>query len=403
MATLTEVKRLSDRINALEESATIGMAKKARELSSKGVAVVNLSFGEPDFQTPQHIKDAAKKAIDDGFTFYTPVPGYPELRTAIVNKLKRDNGLDYKPENIVVSTGAKQSIANVLLCLLDEGDEVIIYSPYWVSYSELVKLGGGKTVLIEGTLENDFKANIQQLRDAITDRTKVIMFSSPCNPTGSVFSEKELKEIAEEVVKHENIYVIADEIYEFINFGEKHVSIASFPGMMEKTALVNGMSKGFAMTGWRLGYLAAPKWLADATDKLQGQVTSATCSISQKAAVAGLVGDMQPTYDMNTAFLRRRDLVYGLLKEIPGVKINLPKGAFYFFPEISYYFGKTDGTTTIKDAMDLCMYILNEAHVSTVPGDAFGSPNYIRISFAASDESLKKALSDIKSALSKLK
>ncbi|MBY0426573.1 MAG: pyridoxal phosphate-dependent aminotransferase, partial [Cytophagales bacterium] len=369
MATLTELKRLSDRINALEESATIGMAKKARELSSKGVAVVNLSFGEPDFQTPQHIKDAAKKAIDDGFTFYTPVPGYPELRTAVVNKLKRDNGLDYKPENIVVSTGAKQSIANVLLCLLDEGDEVVIYSPYWVSYSELVKLAGGKAVLIEGTLENDFKASIQQLRNAITDRTKVVMFSSPCNPTGSVFSEKELKEIAEEVMKHENLYVIADEIYEFINFGEKHVSIASFPGMIERTALVNGMSKGFAMTGWRLGYMAAPKWLADACDKLQGQVTSATSSISQKAAVAGLNGDMAPTVEMNKAFLRRRDLVHGLLKEIPGVKTNLPKGAFYFFPEISYYFGKTDGTTTINDAMDLCMYILNEAHVSTVPGD----------------------------------
>ncbi len=398
------LKALSDRINALEESATIGMAKKARELSAQGISVVNLSFGEPDFQTPQHIKDAAKKAIDDGFTFYTPVAGIPDLKTAIVNKLKRDNNLEYKPENIVVSTGAKQSIANALLCLVNPGDEVIIYSPYWVSYSELVKLAEGVPVLIEGSIENDFKASINQLKSAITSKTKVVMFSSPCNPTGTVFSEKELKDIASEIVKHDNIYVIADEIYEFINFGEKHVSIASFEGMKDRTALVNGVSKGYAMTGWRIGYMAAPKSLADACDKLQGQVTSATCSIAQKAAVAAIGGIMEPTWEMNKAFLRRRDLVYGLLKEIPGLKTNLPMGAFYFYPNVSAYFGKStaDGQK-INEAMDLCLYLLNDAHVSTVPGDAFGTPGFIRISFAASDENLTKALTNIKASLSKLK
>ena len=398
------LKALSDRINALEESATIGMAKKARELSAQGISVVNLSFGEPDFQTPQHIKDAAKKAIDDGFTFYTPVSGIPDLKAAIVSKLKRDNGLEYKPENIVVSTGAKQSIANALLCLVNPGDEVIIYSPYWVSYSELVKLAEGTAVLIEGSIENDFKASIAQLRAAITSKTKVVMFSSPCNPTGTVFSEKELKEIAEELVKHENIHVIADEIYEFINFGEKHVSIASFPGMRERTALINGVSKGYAMTGWRIGYMAAPKSLADACDKLQGQVTSATCSIAQKAAVAAVGGPMEPTMDMNKAFLRRRDLVHNLLKQIPGIKTNLPMGAFYFYPNVAAYFGKTtpDGSK-INEAMDLCLYLLNDAHVSTVPGDAFGTPGYIRISFAASDENLTKAITSITASLAKLK
>ena len=404
MSAVTEtLKALSDRINGLEESATIGMAKKARELSAQGVSVVNLSFGEPDFQTPQHIKDAAKKAIDDGFTFYTPVAGIPDLKAAIVNKLKRDNNLEYKPENIVVSTGAKQSIANALLCLVNPGDEVIIYSPYWVSYSELVKLAEGVPVLIEGSIENNFKASIDQLKSAITSKTKVVMFSSPCNPTGTVFTEKELKDIASEIVKHENVYVIADEIYEFINFGEKHCSIATFEGMKDRTALVNGVSKGYAMTGWRIGYMAAPKALADACDKLQGQVTSATCSIAQKAAVAAIDGIMEPTWEMNKAFLRRRDLVYGLLKEIPGLKTNLPMGAFYFYPNVSSYFGKTsiDGQK-IKGAMDLCLYLLNDAHVSTVPGDAFGTPGFIRISFAASDENLTKAFTNIKASLSKL-
>ncbi len=394
---------LSDRINALEESATIGMAKKARELASKGIEVINLSFGEPDFQTPQHIKDAAKEAIDKGKTFYTPVPGIPELRNAIVGKLKKDNGLEYKAENIIVSTGAKQSIANAILCLVNPGDEVVIYAPYWVSYSELVKLAGGVPKLVSGDLNSDFKAPISELKKAITSKTKIVMFSSPCNPTGSVFSESELKEMAEEIVKHPNIFVIADEIYEHINFGEKHVSIASFPGMMERTVLVNGVSKGFAMTGWRIGFMAAPKWIADACDKLQGQVTSGTCSIAQWAAVAAFTQDLAPTYEMNKAFLRRRDLCYALLKEIPGLKVNLPKGAFYFFFDVKAYFGKSapDGTK-INTANDLCMYLLNEAHASLVTGEAFGADDYVRMSFAASDENLKKAIGNLKAAFAKL-
>ena len=394
---------LSDRINALEESATIGMAKKARELASKGIEVINLSFGEPDFQTPQHIKEAAKEAIDKGKTFYTPVAGIPELRNAIVGKLKKDNGLDYKAENIIVSTGAKQSIANAILCLVNPGDEVVIYAPYWVSYSELVKLAGGVPKLINGDLSNDFKAPVSELKKVLNAKTKVVMFSSPCNPTGSVFSESELKEIAEEIVKFPNVFVIADEIYEHINFGEKHVSIASFPGMLDKTVLINGVSKGFAMTGWRIGFMAAPKWIADACDKLQGQVTSGTCSIAQWAAVAAFTQDLAPTYEMNKAFLRRRDLCYNLLKEIPGIKVNLPKGAFYFFFEVKSYFGKTapDGSK-INTANDLCMYLLNEAHASLVTGEAFGAEDYVRMSFAASDENLKKAIGNLKAAFARL-
>jgi aspartate aminotransferase len=403
MSTSTLTDNLSDRINALAESATIGMAKKARELGAQGISVINLSFGEPDFQTPQYIKDAAKKAIDDGFTFYTPVPGIPDLKKSIVDKLKKDNNLDYKPENIVVSTGAKQSIANALLCLVNPGDEVIIYAPYWVSYSELVTLAGGTSVLIEGTLENDFKASIDQLKAAITPKTKVIMFSSPCNPTGSVFTEKELSDIADVVAAHDNIFVIADEIYEYINFGEKHVSIASFPQVKERVVTVNGYSKGFAMTGWRVGYMAAEKYIADACDKLQGQITSGTCSVAQKAAVVAY-SDLSETFKMTEAFLRRRNLCYDLLKEIPGVKVNLPKGAFYFFIDISSFFGKKDEAgNVIKTAEDLSMFILNDAHVSTVTGEAFGADKYIRMSFAASDENLKKALANIKASLAKLK
>ena len=399
----TATNILSDRINSLAESATIVMAKKARELAASGVSVVNLSFGEPDFQTPQHIKDAAKKAIDDGFTFYSPVGGYPDLKQAIVNKLKTDNNLEYKPENILVSTGAKQSIANALMVLVNPGDEVVIYAPYWVSYSELVTLCEGKSVLIEGTIENDFKANIEQLKAAITPKTKVIMFSSPCNPTGSVFSAKELEAIAEVVAANPNIYVIADEIYEHIYFGkEKLVSIATFPAIKDRVVTVNGVSKGFAMTGWRIGFMAAHKTIVDACDKLQGQVTSGTCSIAQKAATAAFSSDLTPTYEMNKAFLRRRDLCFGLLNEIPGIKINLPEGAFYFFIEVSSYFGKKAGNEVIATADDLCIYLLNTAHASLVTGAAFGAPNYIRMSFAASDENLIKAISGIKAALAQL-
>lgn len=402
MSTSTLTDNLSDRINALAESATIGMAKKARELGAQGISVINLSFGEPDFQTPQYIKDAAKKAIDDGFTFYTPVPGIPDLKKSIVDKLKKDNNLDYKPENIVVSTGAKQSIANALMCLVNPGDEVIIYAPYWVSYSELVTLAGGTSVLIEGDLSNDFKAPIEKLKAAITPKTKVIMFSSPCNPTGSVFTEQELSDIADVVAANENIFVIADEIYEYINFGEKHVSIASFPQVKERVVTVNGYSKGFAMTGWRVGYMAAEKYIADACDKLQGQITSGTCSVAQKAAVVAY-SDLSETYKMTEAFLRRRNLCYDLLKEIPGVKVNLPKGAFYFFIEISSFFGKKDPAgNVINTAEELSMFILNDAHVSTVTGEAFGADKYIRMSFAASDDNLKKALANIKASLAKL-
>jgi aspartate aminotransferase len=403
MSTSTLTDNLSDRINALAESATIGMAKKARELGAQGISVINLSFGEPDFQTPQYIKDAAKKAIDDGFTFYTPVPGIPDLRKSIVDKLKKDNNLDYKPENIVVSTGAKQSIANALLCLVNPGDEVIVYAPYWVSYSELVTLAGGVSVLIDGGIENDFKATIEQLKAAITPKTKVIMFSSPCNPTGSVFTAQELSDIADVVAANENIFVIADEIYEYINFGEKHVSIASFSKIKERVVTVNGYSKGFAMTGWRVGYMAAEKYIADACDKLQGQVTSGTCSIAQKAAVVAY-SDLTETYKMTEAFLRRRNLCYDLLKDIPGVKVNLPKGAFYFFIDISSFFGKKDEAgNVINTAEELSMVILNDAHVSTVTGEAFGADKYIRMSFAASDENLIKALTNIKATLAKLK
>jgi aspartate aminotransferase len=403
MSLIKDLTLLSDRINALSESQTLAMSKKCRELAAKGHEVINLSIGEPDFQTPQHIKDAAKKAIDEGFTFYTPVSGIAELRQAIADKLRNENNIDWKAENIVVSTGAKQSLANALMCLINPGDEVIIFSPYWVSYSEMVKLAEGETVLLEGPFENDFKATAEQLEKAITPKTKVIMYSSPSNPTGSVFTEKELREIAEVIARHENIFVISDEIYEHINYEPDYFSIGSIATIKDRVITINGMSKGFAMTGWRIGYMAAVKWLADACDKLQGQVTSGTSSITQKAAVAALKGDMGPTQEMKKAYLRRRDLVLGLLKEIPGVKTFTPKGAFYVFPDISEYFGKTDGKTTIETADDLCMYILNKVHVSLVTGDAFGAPNCIRISYAASDENLTEALRRVKEALALLK
>ncbi|MBX9850363.1 MAG: pyridoxal phosphate-dependent aminotransferase [Cytophagaceae bacterium] len=403
MTTMTETNLLSARLNALSESETLAMTKKARELALQGHKVISLSVGEPDFQTPQHIKDAAKKAIDDGFSFYTPVPGTLELRQGIAAKLKRDNNLDFGPENIVVSTGAKQSIANVLLCLVDPGDEVIIFAPYWVSYIEMVKLAEGTPVIVNGTIENDFKVTAAQVQKAITPRTKAILFSSPCNPTGSVFSEKELREIAEVVAKNERVFVIADEIYEYINYEGKHFSIGSVPAIKDRVITVNGFSKGYAMTGWRVGYIGAAKWIAAACDKIQGQVTSGTCSIAQKAAYAGITGDLGFAKEMTAAYLRRRNLVIDLLKQIPGVKVNVPQGAFYAFPDISSYIGKSHNGTTIKSAGDLAMFILNDVHVSSVGGDAFGAPNNIRISFAASDENLKEALRRIKECLAKLK
>lgn len=403
MSATNQLTLLSDRINALSESQTLAMTKKSRELAAKGHNVINLSIGEPDFQTPQHIKDAAKQAIDDGFTFYTPVSGIPDLRQAIADKLRRDNNLDWKAENIVVSTGAKQSLANVLLCLLNPGDEVIIFSPYWVSYSELVKLAEGEAVLLEGSFENDFKATAEQLEKAITPRTKVIMYSSPSNPTGSVFTESELRAIADVVARHEHVFVMADEIYEYINYEPGYFSLGSIPAIKDRVITVNGFSKGFAMTGWRVGYIAAAKWLADACDKIQGQVTSGTCSIAQKAAVAAMKGDLSSTQEMTAAYQRRRDLVIELMNDIPGFKTFVPKGAFYVFPDVSELFGKSDGENTIHNADDLCMYLLNYAYVSLVTGEAFGAPNCIRLSYAASEESLREALRRVKEQVAKLK
>ncbi len=396
------VSLLSDRVNAMAESATLAMTKKARDLSAQGVKVISLSIGEPDFPTPQHIKDAAKKAIDDNFTQYTPVSGNADLRAAIAEKLRRDNNLDWKAENIVVSTGAKQSLTNALLCLLNPGDEVIIFSPYWVSYSEMVVLAEGVPVLVHGSLENDFKVTAAQFEAAITPRTKIVMYSSPCNPTGSVFSESELREIAAVVERHDNVFVLADEIYEYIIFEGTNFSLGSIPAIKDRVITINGCSKGFAMTGWRLGYMAAAKWIADACDKIQGQITSGTNSITQKAAVAAMNGPMDDTHNMAGHYRRRRDLVIAGLREIPGLKISIPKGAFYAFPDVSHYFGKSNGTNAIRNADDLAMYLLNVGHVATVSGSAFGAPDCIRLSTAASDENLTEALRRIKEALAKL-
>src|SRR5882672_4120812 len=347
------MQHLSDRIEAIEESATLAMAAKAREFKSRGIDVINLSLGEPDFKTPQHICEAAKKAIDDGKYFaYPPVAGYADLKEAIAAKYQKENKVAYKAENIVVSNGAKQSIANVMFSLINPGDEVIVFSPYWVSYDAIVRLTEGTPVFVKGTIENDFKVTAAQLEKAITPKTKAIIFSSPCNPTGSVFSRNELQEIASVVLKHEGLLIIADEIYEHINFSGEQVSIASFPGMIDRTITVNGFAKGFAMTGWRVGYIAAPKWIADGCNKVQGQVTSANCSIAQRAALAAITGDIEPTNKMVAEYRNRREIVYNLLKEIPGVKCNYPQGAFYFFPDVSHYYGKSDGTNKIKNGDD---------------------------------------------------
>jgi aspartate aminotransferase len=397
------MNHLSNRINAIEESATLAMAAKAREYKNRGIDVINLSLGEPDFKTPQHICDAAKKAIDDGKYFsYPPVAGYQDLREAIAAKYQKENKVPYKAENIVVSNGAKQSIANVMLALLNPGDEVIVFAPYWVSYDALVRLTEATPVIINGTLENDFKVTAQQVEQAITKKTKAIIFSSPCNPTGSVFSKKELEAIAAVVLSHENLLIIADEIYEHINFTGDQTSMASLPGMFDRTITVNGFAKGFAMTGWRVGYIAAPKWIADGSNKVQGQITSANCSISQRGALAAITGDLAPTNMMVTEYHKRRDIVYKLLKEIPGVKANYPQGAFYFFPDVSFYFGKRDGDTVIKNADDFCFFMLDKGHVSLVPGGAFGDEKCVRLSYAASEKELVEAMSRMKKALASL-
>jgi aspartate aminotransferase len=398
------MNNLSNRINAIEESATLAMAAKAREFKNKGIDVINLSLGEPDFKTPQHICDAAKKAIDDGKYFsYPPVAGYQDLREALAAKYVKENNVPYKAENIVVSNGAKQSIANVMLALLNPGDEVIVFAPYWVSYDALVRLAEATPVLVKGGIENDFKVTAAQVEKAITPKTKAIIFSSPCNPTGSVFSKKELESIAAVVLKHPNLLVIADEIYEHINFTGDQTSMASLPGMFDRTITVNGFAKGFAMTGWRVGYIGAPKWVADGCNKVQGQITSANCSISQRGALAAITGDLAPTKMMVEEYHKRRDIVYNLLKEIPGVKANYPTGAFYFFPDVSYYYGKKDGDRVIKNGDDFCFYMLEKGWVSLVPGGAFGDENCVRLSYAASEKELVEAMKRMKEALAVLK
>ncbi len=394
---------LSDRINNLSESATLKMTKLGRELSAKGVNVISLSVGEPDFNTPEHVKEAAKKALDDNFTRYSPVPGYPDLRQAIVNKLKAENNLDYDISQIVVSTGAKQSLSNVILTLINPGDEVIIPTPYWVSYSEMVTLAEGKSVFIDTNIDSDFKITPEQLEAAITPKSKLFMFSSPNNPTGTVYSKDELAALVKVFEKYPNILILSDEIYEHINFVDKHASIAEFASVKDRIIIVNGFSKAFAMTGWRLGYIAASKEIAAANDKLQGQTTSGTCSIAQRAGIVAYEQGLDTVNEMKKAFARRRQLVYDLLKDIPGVKTNLPEGAFYFFPEISSFFGKKDADgNVIKNSSDLALYLLNVGHVATVGGDSFGNDNYIRLSYAASDESLVEALRRIREALGKL-
>jgi aspartate aminotransferase len=393
---------LSNRIAVLSESQTIAMARKTRELIAKGVDIISLTLGEPDFSTPQHIKEVAKKAIDDNFSYYTHVSGYLELRQAISRKFKRDNNLDYTPDQIVVSTGAKQSIINAVYCLINPGDEVIIPSPYWVSYVEMVKLAEGKPVVVKTSLDNDYKITPEQLRKAITPKTKLIMFSSPCNPTGSLYSKSELKAMAEVVAEHPQMYIISDEIYEHINFDGKHESIAQFDFIKDKVITVNGVSKAFAMTGWRVGFIGASPEIAKACDKMQGQFTSATCSIAQKATHAAMEMDPTAIHPMRDAFRRRRDLVYSKLKEIKGLRVNEPKGAFYFFPNVTYYFGKSAGNITIRSGSDLSNYLLETAYISVVPGAAFGDDDCIRISYSTSEERLTEALRRMKEALDKL-
>ncbi|WP_430400077.1 pyridoxal phosphate-dependent aminotransferase [Flavobacterium sp.] len=390
---------LSDRINNLSTSQTLAMAALARELKAQGKDIISLSLGEPDFNTPDFVKEAAKKAIDENYSTYTPVEGYGELKEAICKKFKRDNDLDYKPSNIVVSTGAKQSLYNIAQVMLNEGDEVILPAPYWVSYFEIIKLSGGIPVEVPTSIDNDFKITAEQLEKAITPKTKMIWYSSPCNPSGSVYSREELTALAKVLEKYPNVYVVSDEIYEHINFSGTFCSIASIPGMLEKTITVNGVAKAFAMTGWRIGYIGAPEFIAKACTKIQGQVTSGANSIAQRATIAAVEADPKVLNYMVEAFHKRRDLVVGLIQEIPGLKINVPEGAFYVFPDVSSFFGKTLNGTKIENATDFSMYLLSQANVATVTGDAFGNPDCIRFSYATSEELLVEALRRIKEAL----
>ena len=397
---------LSNRILNMAESETLAMTAKARELKAQGKDVISLSIGEPDFNTPETVKEAAKQAIDNNFTHYPPVPGYPDLRQAVCDKFKRDNNLDFTPEQIVVSTGAKQSIYQLVQCLVNPGDEVIIPTPFWVSYKEIVRVAEGKCVYVKTSIENDFKVTPQQLEAAITPKTKLIMFSSPSNPTGMLYTKEELKGIADVVAKHENLFLMVDEIYEHINFVGKHESIAQFPEVKDRVITVNGVAKGFAMTGWRIGFIAAPLVIAKACNKLQGQVTSATCSIAQKATVRAMQMDPATSEDiinMRNIFRQRRDMVYKLLCDIPGLKVRLPQGAFYFFPDVSSYYGKSFNGKKIENSTDMAFYLLNEANVATVMGSAFGDDDCIRLSYATSEELLREALRRIKEALANLK
>jgi aspartate aminotransferase len=393
---------LSDRIKALSVSQTLAMDQKSRELKAKGIDIISLSLGEPDFNTPDYVKEAAKKAIDDNYSKYPPVPGYTDLREAISKKFKEENGIIYSPDQIIVSAGGKHSLINVILSIVNPGDEVIILAPYWVSYYDQIILAEGKPVIIKARLENDFKINSEQLEAAITSKTRLIIFNSPSNPTGMVYNRKEMEKIARVVEKHEGIFLISDEIYEHIIFTGEHVSMASFDFIYDRVITVNGVSKGYAMTGWRIGYIGAPLWIAKACNKLQGQFTSGVCSIAQRAALAAIQGKGDSRQVMKAAFLRRRDLICGLLKEIEGVKIRIPLGAFYIMPDVSFYFGKSYGESKITNSYDLALYLLDKAQVATVGGDAFGAPECIRISYATSDELLIEAVKRIKRALERL-
>ena len=395
--------KLSDRLQRLAPSATLAMSQKSAEMKAQGIDVINMSVGEPDFNTPEPIKQAAKLAIDENYSRYSPVPGYPDLRQAIARKLERENHLHYSPAEILVSNGAKQSVCNTVMALVNDGEEVIIPAPYWVSYPQMVLLAGGKPVIVEAGFEQNFKMTPAQLEAAITPKTRMIILCSPSNPTGSVYSKDELQALAEVILKHDDLYVLADEIYEHINYIGKHESIAQFPGMKERAIIVNGVSKAYAMTGWRIGYIAAPEWIVKGCNKLQGQYTSGPCSVSQKAAEFAYVGDQQCVEDMRQAFERRRNLIVKLAKEIPGLEVNVPEGAFYLFPKCSSFFGKSDGQTTIINSTDFAMYLLEKGHVATVGGDAFGDPDCFRMSYATSDENITEAMRRMKLVLADLK